>query len=56
MAKVAHMGSVEENITLAIKETIDFGCIESSGCLLHDQKSSGQYCEMYHKNCYSMVV
>ena len=25
MAKVAHMGSVEEKITVAIKEAIDFG-------------------------------
>jgi hypothetical protein len=38
MAKVAHMGSVEEKMTIAMKETIDFGRIESSGCSLHCQK------------------
>ena len=31
MAKVAHMGSVEEKMTDAIKETVDFGWIGSSG-------------------------
>jgi hypothetical protein len=31
------MGSVEE-ITLAIKKTIDCGWVESSGCSLHRQK------------------
>jgi len=38
MAKVAHMGSVEEKMTVAITETIDFGCIGSSGFSLHSQK------------------
>ena len=38
MAKVAHMGSVEEKMTVAIKETVEFGWIGSSGCLLHSQK------------------
>jgi hypothetical protein len=38
MAKVAHMGSVEEKMTVAIKETVDFGWIGSSGCSLHSQK------------------
>jgi len=36
-AKVAHMGSVEE-MTVAIKETVHFGWIGSSGCSLHNQK------------------
>jgi len=31
LAKVAHMGSVKEKMTVAIKETIDFGWIRSSG-------------------------
>ena len=31
MAKVAHMGSVEEKMTDAIKETVYFGWIGSSG-------------------------
>ena len=38
MAKVAHMGSVEEKMTVAIKATVDFGWIGSSGCSLHSQK------------------
>jgi hypothetical protein len=38
MAKVAHMGSVEEKMRVAIKETIDFGWIGSAGCSLHSQK------------------
>jgi len=38
MAKVAHVGSVEEKMTVAIKETVDFGWVGSSGCLLHSQK------------------
>ena len=38
MAQVAHMGSVEENMTVVFKETIDFGWIGSSGCLLHSQE------------------
>ena len=31
------MGSVEEKMTAAMKETVDFGWI-GSGCLLHSQK------------------
>jgi hypothetical protein len=38
MAEVGHMGSVEEMMTVAIKETVDFGWIWSSGCLLHSQE------------------
>jgi hypothetical protein len=38
MAEVAHAYSVEEKITAAIKNTIDFGWILSSGCLLHHQE------------------
>jgi len=38
MADVAHTHSVEEEITAAIKNTIDFGWIQSSGCLLHHQE------------------
>ena len=38
MAEVAHTYSVEEEITAAIKNTIDFGWIQSSGCLLHHQE------------------
>jgi hypothetical protein len=42
MAKVAaHMHSVEEKMTVAIKETIDFGWIRSSGCSLHGQRIVG---------------
>ena len=39
MAKVAHMGSVEERMTVAIKEIVDFGGNGSSGCSLHSQKT-----------------
>jgi hypothetical protein len=38
MAKVPHMGSVEEKMTVATKETVAFGWIGSSGCSLHSQK------------------
>jgi hypothetical protein len=38
MAKVAHMGSVEEKMTVAIRETFNFGWTGSSGCSLHSQK------------------
>ena len=38
IAKVPHMGSVEEKITFAIKEIVDFRWIGSSGCSLHSQK------------------
>ena len=38
MADVVHTYSVEEKITAAIKNTIDFGWIQSSGCLLHHQE------------------
>jgi len=38
MAKVAHMESFEEKMTVAIKETVDFGWIGSSSCSLHSQK------------------
>jgi hypothetical protein len=38
MAKVAHMGSVEEKITVVIKGIVDFGWNGSSGCSLHSQK------------------
>jgi hypothetical protein len=37
-AQVAHMGSVEQNMSNGIKETIDFGWTGYSGCLLHSQK------------------
>jgi len=32
------MGLVEEKMKVAIKQTIDFGWIWSSGCSLHSQK------------------
>jgi len=35
---LAHTYSVEEKITAAIKTTVDFGWIQSSGCLLHHQE------------------
>ena len=35
MAHVAHTHSVEEQITAAIKNIVDFGWIQSSGCSLH---------------------
>jgi len=37
MAAVAHTYSVEEKITAAIKNTDDFGWIQSSGCSHHHQ-------------------
>ena len=38
MAEDAHTYSVEEKITAAIKNTVDFGWIQSSGCSLHHQE------------------
>ena len=38
MAEVVHTYSVEEKITAAIKNTVDFGWIQSSGCSLHHQE------------------
>jgi hypothetical protein len=38
MAEVAHTYSVEEEITAAIKNTVDFGWIQTSGCSLHHQE------------------
>jgi len=38
MAEVAHTYSVEEKITAAIKNNVDFGWIQSSGCSLHHQE------------------
>jgi hypothetical protein len=38
MANVVHMGSVEEKMTVAIKETVDCGWVGSSGCSRHSQK------------------
>jgi len=35
MAEVPHTYSVEEKINAAIKNTVDFGWIQSSGCLSH---------------------
>jgi hypothetical protein len=37
MVYVAHIGSVEEMVTVAIQETVEFGWIGCSGCLLHRQ-------------------
>ena len=38
MAEVAQTLSVEEKIITAIKNTVDFGWIWSSGCLLHHEE------------------
>jgi hypothetical protein len=38
MADIAHAHSVEEKITAAIENTVDFGWIRSSGCSLHHQE------------------
>jgi hypothetical protein len=38
MAEVAHTYSVEEKIIPAIKNAVDFGWIQSSGCSLHHQE------------------
>jgi len=38
MAEVVHTYSVEEKITAAIKNTVDFGWILCSGCSLHHQE------------------
>ena len=37
IAEVAHTHSFEEKITAAIKNIVDFGWIQSSGCSLHHQ-------------------
>jgi hypothetical protein len=56
MSKVAHTGSVEEKMAVAVKETIDFEWIGSSGCSLHSQKNNRWFCERYYKNCFSIMV
>ena len=38
MADIVHTHSVEEKITAAIKNTIDFGWIQSSGCSIRHQE------------------
>jgi len=38
MAEVADTYSVEEKITAAVKNTVDFGWIQFSGCSLHHQE------------------
>jgi hypothetical protein len=38
MADVAHTHSVEAKITAAIKNTVEFGWIQPSGCSLHHQE------------------
>jgi hypothetical protein len=38
MAVGAHMGSVEENITVTMKDTVDFGWRRSSSSSLHHLK------------------
>ena len=38
MAAVVLTYSVEEKITAAVKNTFDFGRIQSSGCSLHHQE------------------
>jgi len=38
MAEVSHTYSVEEKITAAIKNTVDFKWSQSSGCSLHHQQ------------------
>jgi hypothetical protein len=37
MAEVAHLNSVEQHITAAIKSTTDFEWIRCTGCSLHHQ-------------------
>jgi hypothetical protein len=39
MAEVAHLSSVKQHITAAIKNTVDFDWIRSTGCSLHPQES-----------------
>jgi hypothetical protein len=38
LGEIAHTPSVEEEITTAIKNTVHFGWIQSSGCSLHHQQ------------------
>jgi hypothetical protein len=38
MSEVAHWNSVEQHITAAIKNSVDFGWIKSTGCSLHHQR------------------
>jgi hypothetical protein len=38
VAEVAHAYSVEEKVMASIKNTVHFGWIRSSGCLLHHQE------------------
>ena len=38
MDEIAHTHSIEEKITAAIKNPLDFGWIQFSGCSLHHQE------------------
>jgi hypothetical protein len=38
MAEVAHLNSLEQHITAAIKNSVDFDWIRSTGCSLHHQR------------------
>jgi hypothetical protein len=38
MTEVAHLSSVEQRVTAAIKNSVDFDWIRSTGCSLHHQQ------------------
>jgi hypothetical protein len=54
MAEVGHFNSEEQHIIAAIKNSIDFEWIRCTGCT--PPTNNRWYCEMSHKNLYSLVV
>jgi hypothetical protein len=52
MAEVAHLDSVEQHITAAIKNSTNLGAL----AVLSPPMTSGWYYERYHENLYSLVV
>jgi hypothetical protein len=51
MAEVAHLNLMEQHITAAIKNSVHFELIGSTGSSLHQW-----YCERCHKNLYFLMV
>jgi hypothetical protein len=55
-AEVTYLISLEQHITTAIKDSIDFEWIRCTGCSLHNQRIVLWYCDRSHRNLHSLVV
>jgi hypothetical protein len=56
MAEVAHLSSVEQHITAAIKNSIDFEWIWCTGCSLHHQEIVGDIVRCLNEILHSLLV